>query len=86
MLIVHCGDQKRRLLFSQIDMTKQREYRLYILVSAVSCILYGCRKPYSPRTIAGNNNYLVVEGIITAGQDLTIIKLSRTVNVPDFWK
>ncbi len=42
---------------------------------------WGCKKLYAPPAITANNNYLVVEGIIAAAQDSTIIKLSRTVNV-----
>jgi len=42
---------------------------------------WGCKKLYAPPAITANNNYLVVEGVIAAGQDSTIIKLSRTVNV-----
>lgn len=44
-------------------------------------IAYGCKKHYNPPAISGNGNYLVVEGFIAAGQDSTIINLSRTVNV-----
>jgi hypothetical protein len=42
---------------------------------------YGCKKHYNPPAVAKNYNYLVVEGLIAAGQDSTIINLSRTVNV-----
>jgi hypothetical protein len=41
----------------------------------------GCKKPYNPPVITVNSNYLVVEGVINAGSDSTIIKLSRTVNL-----
>lgn len=40
-----------------------------------------CRKPYNPPAITGNGSYLVVEGVINASSDSTIITLSRTVNV-----
>ena len=43
----------------------------------------GCKKPFNPTIIATNSNYLVVEGVINTGQDSTIIKLSRTVNISD---
>jgi hypothetical protein len=42
---------------------------------------FSCKKHYNPPAITGNNNYLVVEGVIAAGQDSTIINLSRTVNL-----
>jgi len=41
----------------------------------------GCKKPYNPPAIASPGNYLVVEGVINAGADSTIITLSRTVNI-----
>ncbi len=44
-------------------------------------VTYGCKKHYNPPAITGNTNYLVVEGVIAAGQDSTIINLSRTVNL-----
>jgi len=43
--------------------------------------LYSCKRSYAPPAITAPNNYLVVEGVIAAGQDSTIIKLSRTVNI-----
>jgi uncharacterized protein DUF4249 len=62
-------------------MKTTREYWMFIMLSATGWMFYGCRKPYSPNVISSNNNYLVVEGIIVAGQDSTIIKLSRSVNL-----
>jgi Domain of unknown function (DUF4249) len=41
----------------------------------------GCKTAYNPPEIANTANYLVVEGIINTGNDSTIIKLSRTVNL-----
>jgi hypothetical protein len=56
----------------------------YIYVISISAIaITGCKKPYNPTIIATNSNYLVVEGVINTGQDSTIIKLSRTVNILD---
>jgi hypothetical protein len=42
-----------------------------------------CRQIYTPPNIGGNNNYLVVDGILIDGQDSTIINLSRSENIND---
>ena len=61
--------------------------RKYIVISGTALavtftVSYGCRKPYSPAAITGNDpHYLVVEGVINPGSDSTIIKLSRTVKI-----
>ncbi|HWZ15986.1 MAG TPA: DUF4249 domain-containing protein [Mucilaginibacter sp.] len=47
----------------------------------IGIIVAGCRKPYSPPAISTPAGYLVVEGVIDPGTNLTIIKLSRTVNI-----
>ncbi|HZX58989.1 MAG TPA: DUF4249 family protein, partial [Mucilaginibacter sp.] len=47
----------------------------------VLTFMYGCKRSYAPPAITANNNYLVVEGVIAAGQDSTIINLSRTVQL-----
>src|SRR5580658_8224029 len=47
----------------------------------ITIIFAGCRKPYNPPAIASPGSYLVVEGVINAGSDSTIIKLSKTVNL-----
>src|SRR6185437_2911632 len=55
---------------------KRVSYWLVILT-----LTMGCKKPYSPPVISKSPSYLVVEGVISAGADSTIIKLSRTVNL-----
>ncbi len=47
-------------------------------------LAFSCKDPYLPNVIAGNRNYLVVEGVInvTPGA-ITRIRLTRTTNVGD---
>jgi len=52
-----------------------------ILFISIACIGLRCTKPYNPAVVAGNNNYLVVEGNINTGTDSTTILLSRTTNI-----
>jgi Domain of unknown function (DUF4249) len=61
-------------------MIRLRNIGFWIIVVALIEIA-GCKKPYAPSITASNVNYLVVEGVISTGQDLTIIKLSRTVKL-----
>src|ERR1700760_3542258 len=63
---------------SEGEMNIKQIMRIAILGMTVT---YSCKKHYNPPAITGNNNYLVVEGVIAAGQDSTIINLSRTVNL-----
>lgn len=44
-------------------------------------ILGNCKKPYNPGVINAPNSYFVVEGVINNGNDSTIVKLSKTVNI-----
>ncbi|MBS1526318.1 MAG: DUF4249 domain-containing protein [Bacteroidetes bacterium] len=62
-------------------MEREKQYWFFLLTVAAGWSLVTCRKPYSPPVISGNNDYLVVEGVIAAGSDSTIINLSRTVRI-----
>jgi hypothetical protein len=51
------------------------------LISFSAMLIAGCKKPYTPPAVTTSVNYLVVEGVINAAADSTIINLSRTVSV-----
>jgi hypothetical protein len=75
--------KRKSLLFgndmkSEGEMNSKQLKGLVILSITLVC---GCKRSYTPPAITANNNYLVVEGVIAAGQDSTIIKLSRTVSI-----
>ncbi|MDB4904802.1 MAG: hypothetical protein JWQ63_4083 [Mucilaginibacter sp.] len=54
------------------------KYLLYIMLMV---FMISCKKPYNPPAITAPGSYLVVEGVINAGSDSTVIKLSKTVNL-----
>jgi len=54
---------------------KDWKFFLFIILLSV-----GCKKPYNPQVISSPTTYLIVEGVININ-DLTTIKLSRTVNL-----
>jgi hypothetical protein len=58
-----------------------KEKYIIIMCCVTICLAFGCKKPYTPAIISNANNYLVVEGIINTGNDSTIVRLSRTVNL-----
>jgi hypothetical protein len=53
----------------------------YALIIQALLLFDSCKKPYAPPAITSGPNHLVVEGIINAGSDSTIFKLSRTVDL-----
>lgn len=55
--------------------------RKILAIVLTSVMVYACKKSYNPTVIAAANNYLVVDGVINAGADSTIINISRTVNL-----
>jgi Domain of unknown function (DUF4249) len=55
----------------------------WILMFYVAMVTNSCREPYLPPVLASPSSYLVVDGLIKAGGDSTIIQLSRTRNLSD---
>ncbi|MBS1526319.1 MAG: DUF4249 domain-containing protein [Bacteroidetes bacterium] len=53
--------------------------KIYFLI--VQMALLSCRKSYNPQVLSSPNSFLVVEGVVAAGQDSTIINLNRTVRI-----
>ena len=44
-------------------------------------IAYDCKKPYAPKAVASDANYLIVEGMINTGHDSTVLTLSRSIKI-----
>src|SRR5947209_17474763 len=53
----------------------------YLIYFVLALITISCKKPYIPPAISAPESYLVVEGIINIGNELTTIHLSRTVKI-----
>jgi hypothetical protein len=65
-----------------LDRKKMRTFGKYIFyIGTFICLIWACKKPYSPNIVNSPNSYLVVEGVINNSNDSTIIKLSKTVNI-----
>ena len=47
------------------------------------CIAFACRDPYKPDIVSSSESYLVVEGVLNAGNGSTDIRLSRTFKLDD---
>src|SRR6187402_2520508 len=75
-------DMRRKgILEKQTKMLMKNKYIwCFILLTAMYA---ACKKPYNPKIISSNNNYLVVEGVINTGNDSTVFKLTRTINIAD---
>ncbi|TCC90161.1 DUF4249 domain-containing protein [Pedobacter frigiditerrae] len=57
--------------------------KTYLSIVALLLLLSGCKENFNPVVAPINTNILVVEGMINAGADSTIINLSRTVLVSE---
>ncbi|QEM13765.1 DUF4249 domain-containing protein [Mucilaginibacter rubeus] len=59
-----------------------KRFKRYIFYAALLMLfVWGCKKPYNPGIVGSPNHYLVIEGVINTGNDSTIIRLSKTVNI-----
>ncbi len=47
------------------------------------CTAFACRDPYEPNIVSSSESYLVVEGVLNAGNGPTNIRLSRTFKLDD---
>src|SRR5882724_11211650 len=54
-----------------------------ILIGFITLMPMGCKELYTPPVAAQNTSYLVVDGTLNAGQDSTVIKLSRSRKLND---
>ncbi len=55
----------------------------FIYVSMLVTAGFGCKDIYKPTIISSNNSYLVVEGVLNAGNGPTTIRLTRTFKLDD---
>jgi hypothetical protein len=53
------------------------------VISFSAIVSSSCKKSYNPSIVSSGVSYLVVEGVIAAGGDSTIIKLSRTERISE---
>jgi hypothetical protein len=53
----------------------------YLLYIALAAITISCKKPYNPPAVNSPGSYLVVEGVISPGNEITTIRLSRTIKI-----
>ncbi|SDE11481.1 protein of unknown function [Mucilaginibacter pineti] len=73
--------KREGILEKQGKMIMKNKYIWCVIL--LTATYAACKKPYNPPVISSNNNYLVVEGVINTGNDSTIFKLTRTVNIAD---
>src|SRR3569833_1148139 len=54
---------------------------ILLVLTGLWSMCLGCKKLYAPPAVSANYGYLVVEGVVEAGSDSTVIILSRTVKI-----
>jgi len=54
---------------------------LFLFVSLIFLLSTGCRDPYRPDIVTKAPNYLVIEGVLNAGQGATSIRITRTTQM-----
>jgi hypothetical protein len=62
-------------------LLKYPNLNISFIILICIALISACKKPYDPPAIQAPNSYLVIEGVINSGNDSTIIKISRTVNL-----
>ena len=60
-------------------MTRIRFLPVFFLM----CIGFSCRDLYDPGIVSSNASYLVVEGVLNAGNGPTNLRLTRTFKLDD---
>mgnify|MGYP003579901018 CR=1 FL=1 len=55
----------------------------FTLFLLLMCIAFACWDPYKPHIVSTSESYLVVEGVLNAGNGPTDIRLSRTFKLDD---
>jgi len=78
--LYHKGTGSTTIILEIVNMMRS-SYIWYLVLLLVTTA--GCKKPYNPPVISGDNHYLVVEGVINSDHDSTIISLSRTVKITE---
>ncbi|MBN8865019.1 MAG: DUF4249 domain-containing protein [Sphingobacteriales bacterium] len=57
-------------------------YKFFLLsISFALLLATGCRDPYRPEVVTKAPNYLVIEGVLNAGQGATNVRLTRTTQI-----
>lgn len=59
----------------------RRVVNISLVLIGVSSACLGCKRLYAPPATSTDYGYLVVEGVVDAGSDSTIIRLSRTIRI-----
>ncbi len=61
----------------------KNRFTILLFLFAAIIIYDSCKKPFSPEINEVDRNILVVDGLINAGSDSTIIKISRTTLISE---